>query len=1263
MLGAIRKLRADLAAMRQTIIWELLRAQWRWVLLILLPLSALSFTCTLAYANGVRDAIDKAIVDKSAPLSGFIKAMVVAAFLLWPIGIALRQTTARIGYTIEYQVRVRLYDRLQALNPRTLDKLATGQLMTRAVTDLAMLELFVVIIPTLAVTFVIIGALAVVILVQSPLMAALALSSVPINGWLVMRIRYRLLGLSWMRLHRRAEVTTAIDEAVRGIRVVKAFGREDYERGRVAAAARAAYAVALNRVRLLAKFDVLLRLLPGVFTLLEILLAGQLIGRSAFTIGKLLILLYFAQALTAFAQSFSDIADAWQAARAGATRITELLDQIPPDRRADPDPLPPVSTGLSLEAVSFRSLDADAADDAEEGAVDHGRRLLLEELDLGIAPGELVVVHGAPGSGKSLIAALAAGRVPPSAGRVLLDGSDLLDLDPLEVTRAVRLLTEDPFLFGRTVRENLAMGAASSGRPASDQEVLDALVAANAAEFVNDLSDGIDTQLGDRGMTLSGGQRQRLALARALVAPPRVLVLDDALAAVNPALEIDIVRRLRVLAPEMGILCITRREGLRTLADRIIELPDRREPGAQAADRARAAESTAAVDPMAFALAAFGGQLPPKLLSALATLPAETDQPPVTEEAARDSEHPPTVVGILRPLAKPALLAIGCLVAFTSVNLIPPALYKLVTDDFNAGTHGVADKVAFAVLLVAFGAGAANYLFKITAAKVNEGVLYVLRRRLFQRLSNLGVDYYDRELPGQVAARAVYDLDRISGFTESGVYTLLVNVTLLVAAMGVISIWSPEVAARVVPVVPVLLFFSALQVPVADRAYDRQRKALGEVVERMQEDIAGRYVIDSFGARPMAIEAFHHRADALRKARRWSSLVGSGYVESMNTAGNLAGALLISTAGGIALRGELSVGSLVALELYLITALGPIAFLSDALQRLMAARASFRTLRTPFEAPIRPVDRAGARPATSAAGALRLSSVRFAYPGTAREVLHDVDLVVPAGSSLALVGPTGAGKTSVAKLMARVYDVDSGSVTVGDDDVPRSHHRQLPTTARHRSAGRVLLPGHAARQPGLRTTRGDDRRTARRRGCGARRGVAFGPRCRAGGAGGGGGPQPDRRPTATDRPRASAGDRGRRVDPRRGDIEPRCRSRGCRAREDHGARPNHDLRHPPSAGRAASRRGGSRRRRSHPRTRHARRTDGRRRRLRPTVATRHRPRRHRRPRLSHTRSRGGRAGVVGGRRCSGRVERPVRWLVPPRTRSRCGVARLRCRPL
>ena len=375
------------------------------------------------------------------------------------------------------------------------------------------------------------------------------------------------------------------------------------------------------------------------------------------------------------------------------------------------------------------------------------------------------------------------------------------------------------------------------------------------------------------------------------------------------------------------------------------------------------------------------------------------------------------------------------LFAFSVVSLIPPGIYKVATDDFDKRTHHTADIAALVLIVVLAAAALANYSFRLVSGRVVQDIMYMLRRRIFQRLSFLGIDYYDRELPGRVAARVVYDLDRISDFLEKGLYDISVSTSIIVMAMAAILVWSPPVAAVVLPFVPLMFLLSLAQIPVADRAYDRQRATLGAVVERFQEDMAGRYVIDAFGSRDRARDEFRTRARGLRSARRWSQGVSNAFFELMNMFGLLAGGALIWKAGGLALAGKISVGSMIALEVYLLTALGPIALYSLALQRLMAARASFRTLRQPFGAPILPVERAATSACPALVGHLSLDHVRFAYPGTDRIVLDDVSLELLPGTSLALVGPTGAGKSSIAKLAARIYDPVDGAVQVDGSDL------------------------------------------------------------------------------------------------------------------------------------------------------------------------------------------------------------------------------------
>ncbi len=1015
-LGGLTAARRSFGEFRRTIVWALIVEQKAWFGLLLLTGLAV-FGVIMTMVEAIRDAIDLAVIEQTEPLRRYVDALLVLAILGLLAGFALRMVLARIAYTLEYDVRLRLYRKLLGLDPRAFDSLATGQLVTRAVSDLFFLEIFVLIIPGFAVIAVILLALAIVVIAQSLPMAILALAAIPVNGWIVLRVRHRLLGMSWVSLNRRAEVTTAIDEAVRGIRVVKSFGREAHERETVRSRALAAYGVALNRVRLLARLDLFLRAVPTLLNAGQLVLAGRLLGEH-FTIGRLLILLVYARVFTEFAQSFNEIANAWMLAKAGASRITELLELEPGTGPRATRPLPPPAGGLRFEAAAFEP----------EGAP------VLRDLHLAVGPGQLVVVHGRPGSGKTVLASLAGGGLSPTSGRVVLDGADLADLDLLDVRRAVRVLGEEPFLFGRTVRENLTIGQEGA---VPDERLWGALAAAAADGFVRDLAAGLDTVLGDRGMTLSGGQRQRLALARALVAPPRVLVLDDALSAVNPALELEIMQRLRALAPNTGVLCITRREGLGRVADDVVALPDPRP-----VDRPEVTTTPQTVagpllgNPMvAEAMGALSGMVDVKMLQAIASVPEDRDLPPVPEEAATDSDHPPTVLRILRPMLPTVLLGAALLLGVTGVGLVPEGLFKIAVDDFRDGGHHQADRVALVIAGIALVVGVLQLAFRMTAGRVNEGAMYLLRRQVFQRLSRLGIDFYDRELPGRVAARVVYDLDRIWQFLDNGLYQITVNVTLMVVALGVILVWSPPVFFAVAPLVVLMLAATGAQVPVADRAYNRQRSAVGTVVERLQEDMAGRYLIDAYGARAQADAAFAERALELKRARRWSAVVAAGYVETMIMLGSIAAAALIWRAGNLALAGTISVGAMVSLQLYLNSAVAPVQFMAEAVQRLMAARASLRTLRQPFGEPILPPEREDAEPCGRLEGHVRLEGVGFAYPGTQRRVLHDVDLDLPAGTAVAVVGPTGAGKSSIAKLIARIYDPDQGAVRVDGRDL------------------------------------------------------------------------------------------------------------------------------------------------------------------------------------------------------------------------------------
>jgi ATP-binding cassette subfamily B protein len=999
-MGRIGGIRRSWGEFRKTVMYALLARQRLWLLWLLLTATCATLGA-VGYADTLRKLVDHGVIGRELPISHYIGQLVFLAFFSLIFGFLLRQVIARLTYHLEFELRIWLYERLQSTDPERLDALSTGQMVTRAMTDLLLLELVVLVVPTVAVVSVILFGLFILMLTINWWLAILAVLVLPANLAIVARIRRRLWGMSWVTLDRRARVTTAIDEAVRGARVVKAFGREEHEEERLEARASSAYAAGMTRIRLVSRYDMLLAAVPGVVMGLLTWLGAREGVAGRITPGDLLLFFIFALVFANFARIFGSIQSAWQFAKTGAGRIFELIAYARPAELTPGTPLPGHGAGLELVGATVRISD----------------HPVLAPLTLSAAPGELVVVAGPPRSGKTTLARLIAGGCPADQGTVTLDGVPVGEADGTELRRAVRVVVEDPFLFGRTVRENLLLGAPAS---TTDDELWEALTAAGARQVVEELPAGLDTVLGDRGLTVSGGQRQRLALACALVVPPRVLVLDDALSAVDPALEMAILSRIPHHAPSTAVVAITRRASAATVADQVVELP---EPSAGAPKRPRATGTLATDGPYDLLLAGI-----------VAQLPADRDVPDATNpEAIADAA--PTVRRLLHPFRRTALVAGLLLIGFTMVGLIPTWMTQVALDAIEKKSvrQGL---IAGAVTIVAAGGVAVlTYFFKIEAKKVEEGVGYVLRRRAFGRLMRLGVDFYDRELPGRVAARVVHDLDRIAIFLETGVYDLASSIALLVMSFTVIALWEPSVALSVAGVIPVLAVLTALQLRPADRAYRDARTALGDVVARLQEDFAGRHVIEAAGAEEESRTAFVRLAYQLRQARKRSNTIANGYIEAMQCVAALAGAALINNAAHKVFAGALSVGGLVALQLLLTAALAPIPTISDVLQRYLAARASFRTLSEPFAAPVRPVALATTRPCTDATGDIVLQGVSFAYPDTVREVLHDVDLTIPAGATVAVVGPTGAGKSSIAKLIGRVYDPDRGAVRVGGTDV------------------------------------------------------------------------------------------------------------------------------------------------------------------------------------------------------------------------------------
>jgi ATP-binding cassette subfamily B protein len=679
-----------------------------------------------------------------------------------------------------------------------------------------------------------------------------------------------------------------------------------------------------------------------------------------------------------------------------------------------------------------------------------------------------VVVQGPPGSGKSTLAGIASGRLLPDQGTAFLDGLELEEVDPADLRRSIRVVSEEPMLFATSLRENMRMGAVDE---LEDDDIQRALALAGVSDVVQELDGGLDGYVGDRGLTLSGGQRQRVALARALVSKP--LVLDDALSAVNPSMEFEIVARVHRELPETGILFITRRAGPQALADRVVELPP---PSAMAQVTQVASSNLEAIEDMelmgAMVIDPIEGVMAVEetgeAVEASAGIPAggsgsSASMPPsdtklaglvqalqLTTEAIN---VPPGEVGggeapffwkVARPFKWIGLSAIVAVFFFSLAQLAPNVIFGQITEVVNDNSTNTADAdlLALAVLLIGVVGALSSYALRVRAAKFTQSVIAWLRRRMFFRLGSLGVDYYDRELPGQVSARVAFDLDRILQFLERTGLLLLSQSAIFVVGMFLIVAIAPAAFPLIAGLVLLVIVIALIQLPISNQAFEWARTELGTVTAKFEEDFLARHEIRNLGAADLQTKKYVDACWQRRRSRAYALTVQAFGSQILIFIGAMSQAFVLWKCGALTLDGTLTIGTALSVYLLVQTATRPLYTIGPFYNQLLEVRVSWARLREPFAEEIHPPASPDAVPCPELAGRVDFDHVAFTYPQTGRKVLHDVSFTIEAGSVTALVGYTGAGKSSIAKLLSRTYDPTGGAVTVDGHDL---RSIELPT--------------------------------------------------------------------------------------------------------------------------------------------------------------------------------------------------------------------------
>ena len=519
-----------------------------------LAFGAMGATVLIPYLTG--RAINAIRAHQHRTLTVLAIVIVAAALGRLVLSVLRRLVAGRVSLAVEYDLRRALYGHLQRLELGFFDHQQTGQLMSRATVDLQAVRFFLgyglVFIGQSVLTILL---AAVAMFVIKPGLAAVSLAPMPFVVLIADRYGRRSRPALQEVQQRLGELTADAEENVSGVRVVKAFAREGRQLERFRVSATRVFDQAVYATRLEARYTPMISFLPNLGLAAILLVGGREVISGSLSVGDFTAFYAYLLMLISPMQTLGYMLSATQRATASGARIFELLDRAPRiiSRAGAPD-LPPgdgrvelVNAGLTFEGATHPA---------------------LREANLVVEPGTTVALVGATGSGKTTLVSLLPRLYDATTGSVRIDGADITSVRLESLRGAIATVNDDPFLFSATVHENIAYARPDASREA----VEDAARRARADGFIRDLPDGYNTPIGERGLTLSGGQRQRIAIARAILADPRILILDDATSSVDASTEQEIKRALHDVMAGTTTFVIAHRLSTISLADEIVVL-------------------------------------------------------------------------------------------------------------------------------------------------------------------------------------------------------------------------------------------------------------------------------------------------------------------------------------------------------------------------------------------------------------------------------------------------------------------------------------------------------------------------------------------------------------------------------------------------------------------------------------------------------------------------------------------------------------------
>jgi len=1037
-----------------------------------------------------RQIIDNVILTHRQsvwPLATLLLVLAVANFG----AIYLRRYNGgRVSLDVQHDLRTELFDSLSRLDAARQDEIHTGQLVGRSISDLNMVQSILSMVPitlgNLALFIVSIG----IMVVLSPMLTIVTVLVAPALWMIALASRRRLFPASWDAQQKSGDVAGIVDEAIGGVRVVKGFGQEEQEQERLEAASSRLFAARLRMVRLTARYNPALTAIPSLGMVGVLAFGGWLAIHGSITLGTFLAFSAYLAQMSGPVRTLTMMVTIGQEARASVIRVFDIIDSRPViTDKPDAIALPPDANGITFDDVQFGYTPAEPVlrglsfriepgetvavvgasgsgkstialllprfYDPQSGSVSIGGYdvadvtrdslraaigLVMEDSFLFSDTVRANIAYGTPDATEDQIVAAAQAaqahefiaRLPHGYDTVVGEQGMTLSGGQRQRVALARALITDPRLL-------LLDDATSAIDPRLEAEIHAALREVMRGRTTMIIAHRRSTlNLADRIVVLDHGRvadsgtaeelNERCPLFRQLITGPEAGPDAAALVRARPGDTVEDVLgergRTSALAgaaaagaPLGGAAGLSRLGGA----------------GGRGAGRGRGGGGAGGAN-----LSGTFASLPPSpaLLAQVEALPPANDAPDVELGRARAADRHFTLRRLLRPLmfALIAGLILDGLDALAGLAL--PALVR------NGIDHGVETKVYHAIVVVSLIALAivlADWLVNIAETMVvgrnGERLLFTLRVKLFAQLQRLGLDFYEREMSGRIMTRMTTDVDALSSFLQTGLITMVSSVLTFFGVLAALLIINLRLGLSILGIFPVLVVATLVFRSKSAKAYAESREKVAVVNADFAENVAGLRVTQAFRREAANRARFGTLSYAFRDTRLRAQRYIALYFPFVQTLSTVAGAIVLVAATNEVHNGTLTAGALIAYLLYIDMVFAPVQQLSQVFDGYQQAMVGLRRitdllrLGTSTPGPSRPVIPGRLR------GRIELRDVDFSYTGSVVNAVNGVSLTIEPGETVALVGQTGAGKSTLVKLIARFYDVTSGAVLVDGTDL------------------------------------------------------------------------------------------------------------------------------------------------------------------------------------------------------------------------------------